>query len=248
MRSLIPSDAFPDAARRSASLLQPYSQCHCYPRIIGGHGSFFPQPMNLTQLTQARPRVADFRRAFHLNMGSPRWSVKDRILFILRRNGNRMIANEDDLRESVSLLPGLNRRVHFEVFDMLPLVQQYQLVTSSVALAGVHGQALAWTAFLPTENERHCALLEILPHSLWQSTSSSKGDYYSWAVMSDVQLYRVIEADTPGCIRLNTTSFRNCGNVSIGKRSLNALGRVLQYVSKAHGSSERPAVGEVMWS
>ena len=113
----------------------------------------------------------------------------------------------------------------FTAFEELPVTRQWELVTSSRGLAGVHGQGLTWAAMLPSDATR-CAVLEILPATM--RNTGSVYDYVRWSTANNVKLYRLTEAVSQGCAK---EYWRTCGNVSLSiPRVEREMEKLLEYV------------------
>jgi hypothetical protein len=209
VRSLISHDNYPLAANRTTAIVEPNGSCHCFRRLLGGSARFWPSVLNKTALRLARPRVRDFRLAFLRNLGAaaPGADVQCRIIFVLRHRGPRQIVNEDVLRKQLANAAEIN--VRFVVFDELQLLQQHALATTSTGLAGVHGAALAWTAFLPSGDGHWCSLLELMPVQVTKTHSIY--DYLRLAAMNDVEYHQLVQPDAPECVG---KYFRVCGNIT----------------------------------
>lgn len=77
-----------------------------------------------------------------------------------------------------------------------------------MALSGLHGQALSWVPFLPSEG--YTALLELMPMRMFTQGTHAFYDWPRWARMSAVRYFRVVLPDTDRC---RGRDFRMCGDV-----------------------------------
>ena len=205
-RSLgVKPDEWPAVDARARALTASNS-CNCYRRIHGGHGSFMPPPHS--PIDQTVQRVASFRASLAASLGHP-IRPQRRILFQLRRNGNRQIVNEVEFRAGVEADPLVGKLVRFAVMEELPVMDQYALLQSSRALAGVHGMGLAWTMLLPSDARGSSSCLEIL--GTWPSFQ--RNDYYMLSKANNVYYIRIQQRSSPECI-CKGCHYRVCGNVT----------------------------------
>lgn len=183
------SDRGPSARQNATHQLlfdQPRT-LHCYHRLRGGHGPFWPSVLEQGQLRAATDRLRAVRRAVlaslphahALRVSEGVEAPRARVIFVLRRR-DRAIANEAELINYVggtaTLAPG---RVRFTVLEQLSLRQQIELVSTSTGLAGVHGAGLTWVVFLPArEGGPPFALLEILPRRMERQGTHAFFDYF----------------------------------------------------------------------
>ena len=202
-RSLgVSASDWPAIAARAQELTEP-GRCNCYRRIYGGHSSWMPPPY-----MRSGHRVADFRGALAASIGQP--SPKRQILFQLRHNGVRMMTNEEEVRAAVLADPVVGGAVHFEVMEKLSVVAQYRLVSSSRALAGMHGMGLAWAMLLASDAGGKSSCLEIT--GSW--SKFNRLDYYSMSRANGVHYMRLSQPNAPECVHCKRCSYRTCGNIT----------------------------------
>ena len=211
---------WPSVAEAASAFAQ--TGCHCYPRMYGGHSAWMPTPNGgMPYSSQPQRRVADFRSALSASVGVP--PPEKRILFQVRRNGIRQIANEASLRAAATA--ALGDAVRFVAMEELPLMQQYRLISSSRSLAGMHGQGLAWSMLLASDqaNPYSSSCLEIV--GKWPGFK--RLDYHSNSAANSVHYVRLVQENAPECeIRVcKRCSYRNCGNVTV---SVEAVVKVLR--------------------
>ena len=205
IRSLGKTKAEWDEIAIQAERLTAPGRCNCYRRLYGGHSAFMPPPtMSGTALLQ---RVADFGGALASSVGVT--PVQRRVLFQVRRNGVRQMMNELEVRNAVAADPLLANTVMFTVMEHLPVMEQYALVSSSMALAGMHGMGLAWTMLLPSAASGKSSTLEITGE--WKSFGRT--DYYALSVANNVHYVRLRQPNWPGCL-CRGCNYRTCGNVT----------------------------------
>ena len=201
-----------DSVAALAQRLTAPGGCNCYRRMYGGHSAFMPPPyMNGAALLS---RVAAFTRALAKSAGVE--AVKRRVLFQLRRNGIRQIVNEDEVRAAVAGDSTLAATVYFAVMEHLPVMEQHALVSSSTALAGMHGMGLAWTMLLSSSAIGRSSCLEITGE--W--AKFNRADYVSLSLANNVHYVRVIQKNWPGCFACKRCNYRNCGNVTANATQL----------------------------
>lgn len=125
---------------------------------------------------------------------SPSSSSGADVLLIRRLGARRALSNEAALwaRLEPSLGPSRLRRVSLEA---MPLGDQMRLVAAARVLVAVHGQALAWLTFLPSERRR-CAAVEI---SIASRRGAINGCYEAWAAAMGVRYYRAAGRLSGGC-------------------------------------------------
>ncbi|GAB5364683.1 hypothetical protein AAMO2058_000990800 [Amorphochlora amoebiformis] len=136
-----------------------YKQCTCYKHIYGGHNGFLKNTYE--------PKRYEHIRNFKNNLWAhPKVRAKPelqqtRILFILR-NKRRVITNEAEVVRKLDEGKGYHvEYVHFEEYTPL---EQVQMAMNSRMIVSVHGAALAYGLFLPSET-LPTGLVEILPYS-----------------------------------------------------------------------------------
>ena len=222
VRSLGKSEAeWRQLAAQADELTRP-GRCHCFRRLYGGHSAFMPacppsqRSCQLSgvhaRLTHQRTtrRVAAFNHALSASVGIS--APKKRILFQVRRTGIRQIVNEEVMRTAVAADATLSTLVHFVVMESLPVMKQYELVSSSLALAGMHGMGLAWTMLLPSNAAPgRTSCLEITGE--WKLFA--RLDYYSMSIANEVHYVRLIQPNWPGCYACKRCNYRSCGNVTM---------------------------------
>ena len=179
--------------------------CRCYRRIYGGHSSYMPPPH--TPVGESRTRVAAFRQGISGSLGRP-ILPQPQILFQLRR-GSRQIVNEAELRAAIEADAIVGKSVRFAVMEHLRVMDQYELVQSSMALAGVHGMGLAWTMLLNSTAGGTRTCLEILG----QWPSFNRLDYYMLSQANGVYYLRLQQRSSPECV-CKGCHYRACGNVT----------------------------------
>ena len=92
----------------------------------------------------------------------------------------------------------------------VPVMRQYQLVSTSRALAGMHGMGLAWSMLLASDAGGKASCLEILGE--W--AKFSRLDYVSMSHANDVMYLKVNMPNAPECVHCHRCSYRTCGNVT----------------------------------
>ena len=209
VRSLgVNASEWPRVAER-AQLLTQQGRCNCYRHLYSGHAAYMPPPF----MPLVGSHMESFRNALSASVGVQ--PVVRRILFQLRRGKSRRIANEAELRAGIASDPLLHDVVHFEIMEALPVMRQYELVSTSPALAGVHGMGLAWTALLAPYGQGGSSCLEIT--GVWSGFARS--DYYSMSVANGVHFIRLKQPNAPECGPLCTQgrfcNYRTCGNVTV---------------------------------
>ena len=113
------------------------------------------------------------------------------MLLVSRMGGRRAISNERALLAAVQAVPRL-RRV---VLEELTLSEQMLLVASATTMIAVHGQALAWVPFLPSERQATAVVEMVL-----SNTQKRFNDCYQvWCGALGVRYYRVAAKVTMGC-------------------------------------------------
>ena len=150
----------------------------------------------------------DFRSALAASIG--RLPTQRHILFQLRHNRVRMIVNEPEIVAAIEADPVVGKLVSFAVMESLSLVQQYALVSSSRALAGMHGMGLAWTMLLASEAGGKSSCLEITGQ--WKLFN--RLDYYSLSRANGVHYMRLAQPNAAECVHCRRCSYRTCGNVT----------------------------------
>lgn len=178
--------------------------------------------------------------ARYVSAGNEDGGAKKDILFISRAVGRRTISNELELLIALQRVPRLKR----VVLEELSLSDQMLLLASSTTLLAVHGQALAWTPFLPSA-VRPTAVVEIILSNVDRRFNSC---YHAWCNAFGVRYSRVAGELTGGCTggtnRWDNSAVRhikllNCNvTVNVG----NTLGAVLAAAkhTSAHGDITRP--------
>jgi hypothetical protein len=172
--------------------------------MYGGHSQWMPPPY-----MKDYKSVADFSSALAASHG--RRLVARRILFQLRHNGVRMMVNEQAVVSDVRADPVVGELVRFVVMEDLPVMEQYEVVSTSRALAGMHGMGLAWAMLLGTEVGSTSSLLEMT--GSW--SKFNRLDYYSMSRANGVRYLRVAFANAPECVHCWRCSYRTCGNVTV---------------------------------
>jgi hypothetical protein len=195
----------------------------CYRRLFGGHRVFWPSMLNRSALLTARPRLAALRASILASaaLGSPPIAAPTRILFISR--SRRGVSNEPALRARVAADRLLAPLVEFASMEALTLSAQLQLVATSASIAGVHGQGLAFVAFLRAGPAVRAGLAELLPHMMVTHGSTGVFDYSRLAAVRGVRYFRAFQPDSSECF---CQSFRVCGNITANAGAI-ALLRLL---------------------
>ena len=199
----VSADNFPGVAAQ-ANALTAHEGCHCYRRIFGGHGAFMPPPY-----MKPGQRVVQFRAALTASIRQP--PPERRILFQLRRNGVRQMVNVDEVTTAIRSDPEVGALVRFVVMEELSVIQQYSLISSSRALAGMHGMGLAWSMLLSSEaavGKSSC--LEIT--GTW--AKFNRLDYFSMSKANGVHYMRLSQPNAPECVHCRRCSYRTCGNIT----------------------------------
>ena len=240
----MPASAWTEAAEQIHRFLhlQPRT-LHCYKVLVGGHPHWWPA--TAAGYEEAHRLVSTFRTATlatlahssfaasaYVGRGRPSASSSPLpILFELRTTGRRVITNAEQLRARVGRW--CPQCVRFVSLSALPIHAQLERVREAAGLAGVHGQALAYVAFLPSDR-RPCAMLEIQMMAMARATTSARGDYPRLAALSGVRYFRLDkQADAPEC---TGQFFRECGNVTV---ELPAVMRVLKLMAAHVGHDPR---------
>ena len=193
---------WPTIAERAQELTTP-GRCNCYRRMYGGHAKWMPPPY-----MKPGKRVAEFRAALTTHVGHP--APKRQILFQLRHNGVRQMSNEAEVCAAIKADAVVGGVVHFEVMEKLSVIEQYQLVSSSRALVGVHGMGLAWSMLLASDAASGSATLEIT--GKW--SKFNRLDYYSMSRANNVHYLRISQRNAPECLNCRRCSYRTCGNIT----------------------------------
>jgi hypothetical protein len=144
--------------------------CVCFDRFEASVGGFSPYSWS------APGRFVKFREAALSNArrwrqapewwrdGSERQSASSAELLpmlYVARASKRSVVNEQEIKHA---LQGTQPRLRFVALEAYSLADQMWMITESVALIGVHGQAFAWLPFLPFERRRTAAI-EIVPYA-----------------------------------------------------------------------------------
>ena len=147
------------------------------------------------------------------------------LLWIVRRHALRNIANDGALAARLAADRTLRRSVRRVELESMTLSAQMELFAASSALLAVHGQAMAWVMFLPTETRRTAAV-EIFPaglrNGIYQELSKSLGTRYE----------AIRAAAAPGCGGASgKTSDRLLCNVTVGvEKVASAALRMVEWV------------------
>lgn len=169
--------------------------CTCFDRLEASATPFNPGSRAAARQVYAFRDAALRNLPRPLSTSSPAGSPpKDDVLLISRLGERRAISNEAalwaQLRSGVG--PERLRRIHLE---SLPLSSQMRLAASASVIVAVHGQALAWLAFLPSD-QRQTAVVEVAIISRRQAIN---GCYEAWSKALGVKYYRVAGRLTGGC-------------------------------------------------
>ena len=203
-----------DALVSRSHLLIGNTSCNCYRRVYGGHSQLAgraAEPMLFGNASLQQAQLIRFRATIGVSFGVARQNPAARLVFLLR-SGNRVIVNEKTLQADVANDTRLSSVVAFARMEELPLAAQAALIYDARAIAGVHGQGLTWTAFLPATDDRPCACLEIHPEGC---VHSCKTDYRDLSAMNKVQYHRLIQPLANNCNpRYSPANWRMCGNIT----------------------------------
>lgn len=203
MRSLgVSATAFPSVAAH-AQELTAFGNCNCYRRMYGGHDRWMPPPY-----MKQYWRVSDFRSALSASVG--RLPAQRRVLFQLRRNGVRQMINAEEVVARVHADPVVGSLVQFVVMEDHPVMKQYELISTSRALVGMHGMGLAWSMLLASDAGGRASCLEIL--GTW--AKFNRLDYLSMSRANGVHYLQVRMPNAPECVHCHRCSYRTCGNVT----------------------------------
>lgn len=223
MRSLLPEAVLTAVLERTQAIVSAeLGSLQCYKSLHGGHSGFWPSWSDPVRIDGTHaPAVAAFRRSIvaRQSLPSPPLSLtvaQPDMIFVLRR-GNRVIINEDALRQQVGASLSLHERVRFVRLEEMALAAQLALAASSTGLVGLTGQALSFVVFLRSVGS---AMLEIVPRQMLASNSHAVFDFPRWARLSRARYFRVVQADAPECVGKN---FRLCGNIVADEALLRAL-------------------------
>ena len=208
---------FPAVAAH-ANALTKYGGCNCYRRMYGGHARWMPPPY-----MKPERRVADFRAALASSIGQ--FPAQRRIIFQLRHNGVRQMVNEADVVAGVAADPLVGGLVKFVVMESLSVIQQYEIITSSRALAGMHGMGLAWAMLLASDQGGQASCLEIT--GMW--SKFNRFDYMSMSKANGVRYLRLSMPNAPECVHCYRCSYRTCGNVTA---NVSTIVNKLQYMAR----------------
>ena len=185
--------------------------CTCFARVEANAPAFNPNARHAATRLRAF-REAALRSVRAMPNGAPPPPVHDvgasaaaadgRLLYVARRHAKRAIVNGAALETALSALPEV-RRVRLEE---LSLAAQMLLFNRAAGLIAVHGQAMAWVLFLPSERQR-VAAVEIFPGSASQTI------YKTWCRVLGVHYQRLSAPITDGCAT-NKMNWLTC-NVSV---------------------------------
>lgn len=222
-----------EMTRRASALTRP-GECHCYRRIFGGHGQF-----NQFDVASMQRRTTAFSRSIAINIGlpepTPPATGTGRLLFLLRAGFSRTIYNAAELQAAVAADALLQPRVHFVSLEALPVVEQARLALTSSAIAGVHGQGLAWSALLAGGvGARITAEITGSPFvPEWKIFK--RDDYQRTSRWCGAAYVRIVEESAPRQSRFNDScDFRYCGNLTVNVSLINdRLRAMLSFVD--HG-------------
>jgi hypothetical protein len=201
----VPTQEWSDFVAQAQSLTRP-GECRCYRRVFGGHSAFMPPPH--MQQKKVLGRVSAFASALAATLLTHHRPHR-RILFQVRRNGVRQIVNEAAVRTAIASDPVLSVMVHFCTMEQLPVVEQHELVSTSAAIAGMHGMGLAWSMLLPSSVRGRSSCMEITGD--W--AKFSRLDYYSMAQANGVHYVRLKQPNSMDGSR-RRCNYRSCGNVT----------------------------------
>ena len=161
------------------------ARCTCFDRVEADASAFNPSARGATSRLRAFRARALYNNAV-ANAGAVDRHARRSLLFVSRVGSRRVATNEASL---LSRLQAATARVQRVVLEELPFAEQMSLVASSAGLIAVHGQALAWMLFLPTESAR-TAVVEIL---IWSGRQRIRINdcYQDWAASLQVKYWRV---------------------------------------------------------
>ena len=209
-----------DALVSRSHLLIGNTSCNCYRRVYGGHSQLAgraAEPMLFGNASLLQAQLIRFRTTIGVSFGVARQNPAARLVFLLRST-NRVIVNEKTLQADVANDTRLSSVVAFARMEQLPLAAQAALIYDARAIAGVHGQGLTWTAFLPVTDDRPCACLEIHPVGC---DHSCKSDYRDLSATNKVQYHRLIQPLANNCIpRYSPANWRMCGNITVNSEQV----------------------------
>lgn len=203
-----------DALVLRSHLLIGNTSCNCYRRVYGGHSQLFgrvAEPTLFGNASLQQAQLVRFRTTIGVSFGVARQNPAARLVFLLR-SGNRVIVNEKAFQADVANDSRLSSVVSFTRMEEMPLAAQAALIYDARAIAGVHGQGLTWTAFLPAADDRPCACLEIHPEGC---SRSCKSDYRDLSAMNKVQYNRLVQPLANNCNAKYSANWRMCGNVTV---------------------------------
>jgi hypothetical protein len=209
-----------DALASRSHLLIGNTSCNCYRRVYGGHSQLAgraAEPALFGNASLRQAQLIRFRTTIGVSFGVARQNPAVRLVFLLR-SGNRVIVNDKALQADVANDTRLSSVVAFARMEQLSLAAQAALIYDARAIAGVHGQGLTWTAFLPATDDRPCACLEIHPEGC---SHSCKSDYRDLSAMNKVQYSRLVQPLANNCIpRVSPANWRMCGNVTVNSEQV----------------------------
>lgn len=184
--------------------------CTCFARVEANAPAFNPNARHAATRLRAF-REAALRSVRAMPDGVPPAgqgvyaSAADaggQLLYVARRHAKRAVVNGAALEIALSALPEV-RRVRLEE---LSLAAQMLLFNQAAGLIAVHGQAMAWVLFLPSERRR-VAAVEIFPGSASQTI------YKTWCRVLGVHYQRLSAPIAGGCAT-NRMNWLTC-NVSV---------------------------------
>lgn len=225
----LPADT--DALVNRSHALIGTRSCHCYPRVFGGHSQIFgpnPEPTLFGTMARKREQLVRFRSTVGRSFGVlPQQPPRARLIFVLR-HGNRVILNERELQDDVARDPRLSGAVTFAQMERIPVAAQAALIYDARAIAGMHGQGLTWTAFLPTADGQPGACLEMHPPGC---SHSCKTDYRDLSHLNGVRYGRLELTLANNCPKKWETNWRMCGNVTADSGIVrDVLSKMIMYV------------------
>ena len=134
-----------------------------------------------------------------------------------------MMVNEAEIVRDVLADPYVGKHVRFAVMEELSVIEQYRLISSSRALAGMHGMGLAWAMLLAADAGGKSSCLEIT--GTW--SKFNRLDYYSMSRANGVHYLRLNQPNALECVHCKRCSYRTCGNITANATEVVAKLRVM---------------------
>lgn len=189
LRPLTRASASDIAAATSRLLRTP---CTCFDRFEAETRPLNPGARSSAELVR-RFRDASLRNAPQPPLPNPSDASVGELLLVSRQGGRRAMTNEAELWGRLSTIGGVvPRRV---ILETIPLAEQMHTMRRAAVLVAVHGQALAWVTFLPSER-RTTAVVEI---TISTRRGGINGCYQIWSEALGVRYFRTAGHLTGGC-------------------------------------------------